>query len=322
MSVGTSDLLQQPGGRDLPPAAAGRSPGALLWRRLCRDRFALAGLAVIVALVLLAVLAPLIVRLAGAPGPDATDPHATDAFGSPAGPSADHLFGVDPLGRDVFSRVVYGARISLLVGIGGTAVAVVAGVAIGLLAGYHRGWLDAVLSRLVDLLMSFPILLLGIGIASACSIGKGCVGGAVRPGVVTVLLVISLVGWTTVARVVRGEVLALREREFVAAARVAGASEAAILLREILPNLAAPVVVYATLLVPQMILFEAALSFLGVGVGPATPSWGAMISDAVATFDTAWWYMLFPGLALLLTVLSFNLLGDGLQDALNPRTAR
>src|SRR5262249_1129003 len=149
----------------------------LFWRRLRADRLALTALAVIVALVLVAVLAPLIVKLAGAPGPNVQDSHAVDAFGTPLGPSSGHIFGVDPLGRAVFSRTVYGARVSLLVGIVGTAVAVVAGVTVGLLAGYYRGWVDTLLSRLVDVVLSFPVLLLGLGVASACSLGNGCLGG-------------------------------------------------------------------------------------------------------------------------------------------------
>ena len=192
----------------------------------------------------------------------------------------------------------------------------------GLFAGYFRGWVDTVLSRLVDVLLAFPILLLGIGIASACSLGHGCLGGLIKPGLGVVILVISFVNWTYIARIVRGQVLSLREREFVEAARSLGASHMRIMFREILPNLVAPLIVYATLIIPQNILFEAALSFLGVGVQPPDPSWGKMIADATDVFDTAWWYMVFPGAALLLTVLAFNLLGDGLQDAINPRASR
>jgi ABC-type dipeptide/oligopeptide/nickel transport system permease subunit len=250
------------------------------------------------------------------------DHDAVDMFGTPLGPSGDHWFGVDPLGRDVFARTVYGARVSLLVGIVGTGIAVLVGVTAGLLAGYYRGWVDTLLSRLVDVVLSFPVLLLGIGIASACSLGNGCVAGAVTPGLRTVILVVALVSWTSIARIVRGQVLSLREREFVVAARSLGASDRRIVTREILPNLTAPIIVYSSLLLPQTILLEAALSFLGVGVSPPTASWGWMIADAADNFDTQWWYMLFPGAALLLTVLAFNLLGDGLRDALDPRAER
>lgn len=323
MSVGAPGLLAQEERyeRDFAAGVA-RSPWQLFWRRLRSDRVAMVSLGVIVALVLIAVFAPLVVKLAGAPGPNVQDRTATDMFGTPIGPTADHWFGVDPLGRDVFARTVYGARVSLLVGIVGTGVAVLLGVTVGLLAGYYRGWVDTLLSRLVDVVLSFPVLLLGIGIASACSLGNGCVAGAITPGVRTVILVIALVTWTSIARVVRGQVLSLREREFVVAARSLGASNRRIVLREILPNLTAPLIVYSSLLLPQTILLEAALSFLGVGVSPPTASWGWMIADASDNFDTQWWYMVFPGAALLLTVLAFNLLGDGLRDALDPRAER
>ncbi len=324
MSIGASELLHEPGSLGAPTgsAAPGRSSARLLWSRLRSDPITLVALAVVVLVVLVAIFAPLVVKLFGAPGPNAVSDNAMDVFGSPKGPSSSALFGYDTLGRDVFSRTVYGARVSLLVGVGGTAIAVVLGVLVGLVAGYYRGWVDTLLSRFVDVLLSFPILLLALGVASACSLGKGCAGGAIKPGLGTVLLVVAIVNWTVIARIVRGQVLSLREREFVAAARVSGASDLAILFREILPNLTAPVLVYATLLIPQNILLESALSFLGVGITPPTPSWGAMIADASDNFDTAWWYMVAPGAALLLTVLSFNLLGDGLQDALNPRRSR
>jgi peptide/nickel transport system permease protein len=323
MSVGAPGLLAQEEryGRDVAAGAA-RSPWQLFWRRLRADRVALVALGVIVALILVALLAPLVVKLAGAPGPNMQDRDATDMFGTPLGPDGGHWFGVDLLGRDVFSRTVYGARVSLLVGIAGTGVAVLVGVTVGLIAGYYRGWVDTLLSRFVDVVLSFPVLLLGIGIASACSLGNGCVAGAITPGVRTVILVIALVTWTSIARVVRGQVLSLREREFVVAARSLGASDRRIVTREILPNLTAPLIVYSSLLLPQTILLEAALSFLGVGVSPPTASWGWMIADASDNFDTQWWYMVFPGAALLLTVLAFNLLGDGLRDALDPRGER
>jgi ABC-type dipeptide/oligopeptide/nickel transport system permease subunit len=323
MSVGAPGLLAQEERyeRDFAAGVA-RSPWQLFWRRLRDDRVALVAGGVIVALILVALLAPLVVKLTGAPGPNVQDRDATDMFGTPLGPTGEHWFGVDPLGRDVFSRTVYGARVSLLVGIAGTGIAVLVGVTVGLVAGYYRGWVDTLLSRFVDVVLSFPVLLLGIGIASACSLGNGCVAGAVTPGVRTVILVIALVTWTSIARVVRGQVLSLREREFVVAARSLGASNRRIVTREILPNLTAPLIVYSSLLLPQTILLEAALSFLGVGVSPPTASWGWMIADASDNFDTQWWYMVFPGAALVLTVLAFNLLGDGLRDALDPRAER
>jgi peptide/nickel transport system permease protein len=180
---------------------------------------------------------------------------------------------------------------------------------------------DTVLSRFVDVVLSIPILLLGLGLGAACAV-RGCVKGLVQPGVGSIIFIIALANWTYIARIVRGLVLSLREREFVEASRALGASDARIMFREILPNLVAPLIVYSSLLIPANILFEAALSYLGVGIRPPTASWGQMIAQATPIFNTAWWYMTFPGLALLFTVLAFNLVGDGLQDALNPRTAR
>ena len=172
----------------------------------------------------------------------------------------------------------------------------------------------------MDVMLAFPVLLLAIGLGVACA--DGCLSGAIQPGLTVVVTVIALSLWPYMARIVRGQVLSLREKEFVEAARSLGASNSRIIFREILPNLVAPIIVYGTILIPQVILFEAALSFLGIGIDPGTPSWGSMISDAVGVFDIAWWFMTFPGLALVLTVLAFNLVGDGLQDALNPRTAK
>jgi len=231
------------------------------------------------------------------------------------------LMGTDSLGRDVYSRVIYGTRVSLIVGVVGTSIATFIGVTLGVMAGFFRGWVDTALSRITDVVLSVPILLLGLGIGAACSV-RGCLSGAIQPGVRELLFLIAFATWTYIFRIVRGLVLSMREREFVEASRALGASNARIMFREILPNLIAPIIVYATLLIPLNILFEAALSFLGVGIRPPTASWGQMIAAATPIFNTAWWYMVFPGIALLLTVLAFNLLGDGLQDALNPRTAR
>lgn len=321
-SGGGLDFLR---GAPPPQGAAGsfaaRSPLALFWRRFRQDRIALAALAFIALLVVVALAAPLVVAALGLPGPNVQNPNLTNAFGSPLGPSAAHPFGVDQLGQDVMSRVIYGTRVSLEVGVIGTAIATVIGVVVGVLAGYHRGWVDTLLSRLIDVVLSIPILLLGLGVAAACAV-RGCVKGLVQPGLGSIIFIVALANWTYIARIVRGLVLSLREREFVQAARALGASDTRIMLREILPNLIAPVIVYATLLIPANILFEAALSFLGVGIRPPAVSWGEMIAQATPIFNTAWWYMTFPGIALLATVLAFNLLGDGLQDALNPRTAR
>ena len=296
-----------------------RSPMQLFWRRLRRDRVAMVALAFIVLLIIMAIAAPAIVSLAGAPGPKVQSSEALDVFGTPTGPSSDHLFGVDRLGRDVFSRTVYGARVSLEVAFIATGIAVLIGVTIGLAAGFYRGWVDTVLSRLTDVVLAFPILLLGLGLAAACSGANGCFRGLIQPGLPVVIMVIAIINWTYIARIVRGQVLSLREKEFVESARSLGASNTRIITREILPNLLAPLIVYSSLLIPANILLEAALSFLGVGVTGGTPSWGGMISEATSLFPEAWWFMLFPGLALLFTVLAFNLVGDGLQDALDPR---
>ncbi len=394
MSTGAAELLQDTGGTITDEAAtatgeiAARSPLALFWRRLRRDNVALIALAFIVLLILVAVFAGQIVKLFGAHPPNAQNSEALDDFGSAAAPGHGYLMGTDALGRDVFSRTIYGARVSLSTAFIATGLIVVIGVTLGMIAGYYRGVVDSALSRSMDVVLAFPVLLLALGLGAACSL-KGCltaqsVGrdlviagvvvmllpvaaaaisqvrgrpgfkaiagsdwilrlapGAVivfaglvftfivpstktiiQPGLPVVIFVITLAGWPYMARIIRGQVLSLREKEFVEAARSLGASDTRIIFRHLLPNLVAPIIVYTTLLIPTNILFEAALSFLGVGVQPPTASWGAMIADAISIFDTAWWYMTFPGVALLLTVLAFNLIGDGLQDALNPRTGR
>jgi peptide/nickel transport system permease protein len=311
-----------------PTQIAARSPWQIFWRRFREDRLAMAALVFIAVLVLVAIFAPLVVKIFGAPDPDARDTGALDPFFStPTGPSAEHLFGIDQIGRDVFSRTIYGARVSLIVAFGATAIATIAGIVAGLLAGYFRGWVDTLISRSVDVLLAIPYLLLATGLAAACTLGEtggggaGCLGGLIQPGIGVVIFVIAFTSWTYMARIVRGQTLSLREREFVEASRSLGASNRRILFRELLPNLTAPIIVYASILIPQVILYEAALSFLGVGVTDQ-PSWGQMISDATPIFADAWWYMLFPGLALLLTVLAFNLVGDAMQDALNPRAKK
>jgi ABC-type dipeptide/oligopeptide/nickel transport system permease subunit len=324
VSASAAEILPEPGGVGFfEPAAeiAARSPLQLFWRRFRRDRVAVASMGFVVFLVIVAIGAPLIVKILGLPGPYVQNLNLTDEFGSPLGPSGAHPFGVDQLGHDVMSRVIYGTRVSLEVGIVGTAIATVIGVSLGTTAGYYRGWVDTLLSRTVDVVLSIPILLLGLGIGAACAV-RGCLSGAISPGTGVIIFLIALVNWTYIFRIVRGLVLSLREREFVDATRALGASNARIMFGEILPNLVAPVIVYATLLIPLNILLEASLSFLGVGVRPPTASWGQMIAAATPIFNTAWWYMVFPGAALLLTVLAFNLLGDGLRDALNPRAAR
>jgi peptide/nickel transport system permease protein len=326
MSTGTTELLGAEGGAveetgivDGKQVTA-RSPLQLFWRRLRRDRLAMIALGIVVLAILVAIFAPLIVDVTGAPKPNVQNPDLLDDFGSPSGPTVHNWLGVDQRGRDVFARVVYGARISLLVAFISTTIIVLIGVTLGLIAGYYRGIVDSLLTRAMDVMLAFPVLLLAIGLGVACA--DGCLNNTIKPGLTVVVTVIALSLWPYMARIVRGQVLSLREKEFVEAARSLGASDSRIIFKEILPNLVAPIIVYGTILIPQVILFEAALSFLGIGIEPGTPSWGSMISDAVGVFDVAWWFMTFPGLALVLTVLAFNLVGDGLQDALNPRTAK
>jgi peptide/nickel transport system permease protein len=326
MGTGAAELFpgRASGGLELPEPGgdiAARSPLQLFWRRFRRDRVAQVSAAFILLLIVVAIFAPLVVKLLGLPSPYAQNPNLTGSFGEPLGPRSGHPFGVDQLGQDVASRVIYGTRVSLEVGVVGTAIAALIGVTLGLLAGFYRGWVDSVVSFLTNTTLSIPLLLLGLGIGAACAV-RGCVGGTIQPGVGVIIFLIAFGTWTAFARIVRGLVLSLREREFVEAARALGASDLRIMTREILPNLVAPIIVFATLQIPLNILIEAALSFLGVGVRPPTASWGQMIAAATPTFNTAWWWMVFPGAALLLTVLAFNLLGDGLRDALNPRTAR
>jgi peptide/nickel transport system permease protein len=305
----------------------GKSPWQLFWRRFRRDRVALAGLAFLILLVLLALLAPVVADRVVGHGPNDLYIHEpvkmVNEFGLPLGPNGDFWFGADRSGRDLFVRVIYGARTSLLVGVAATGVAVVVGVTLGMIAGFYGGWRDTLISRTTDIILSFPYLLFAIGIVGACSISvEGCFWGLVKPGLPIVIFVIALFTWPNICRVVRGNTLSLRESEFIDANRSLGASNISIIFRELLPNLVAPIIVYATLLVPSNILFEAALSFLGMGVPQTVPSWGRQLAEAAQIFRVAWWMMVFPGLFLFATTLSFNLVGDGLRDALDPRTGR
>ena len=304
-------------------AVQGRSLGRIAWERLKRDKLALAGGVVVLALIVIAVLAPWLANLVGQ-DPDAYHESLIDPlFGTPKGSlggiSADHLLGVEPVnGRDIFARVLYGARISLLVGFLSAIVAVVLGTVLGILAGFFGGWVDSVISRIMDGLLAFPQLLFIIALVSVMPNEMlGLTGSSVR--VFVMILVIGFFGWPYIGRIVRGQTLSLREREFVEASRSLGARAPRILFRELLPNLAAPILVYTTLIIPTNILTEAALSFLGVGIPPPNPSWGGMLSDAVATYRTDPMYMIIPGGMIFITVLAFNLFGDGLRDALDPK---
>ena len=223
-------------------------------------------------------------------------------------PSAQHWLGTDPLGRDVLSRIIYGSRVSLKVGFVAVGLATLVGLMIGSLAGFYGGWVDQVLMRLVDLMLCFPSFFLILAVIAL-----------LEPSIWNIMAVIGLTGWMGVARLVRAEFLSLREREFVVAARALGASDLRLILRHMLPNALAPVMVSATLGVAGAILTESALSFLGLGVQPPTPSWGNILTAGKDNIEIAWWLSFFPGLAILLTVMSYNLLGEGIREAIDPR---
>ncbi|MDQ4104759.1 MAG: ABC transporter permease [Actinomycetota bacterium] len=305
-------------------AIQGRSLRQIAWLRLKRDKVALAGGGVVAGLILVAIFAPVIVAVFGHPPLEfhyeKVDPELQVAVGNFGGISPDFLFGVEPVnGRDVFSRVVYGSRISLLIAFLATLLSVVLGTVMGVIAGYFGGWVDALISRTMDVFLAFPLLLFAIALAGVVpDQAFGLEGDTLR--IALMVFIIGLFNWPYIGRIIRGQALSLREREFIDAARSLGARSPRILFTEMLPNLAAPILVYSTLLIPTNILFEAALSFLGVGVRPPTPTWGGMLSEATHWFQIAPNFMLFPGLAIFITVLAFNLFGDGLRDALDPRS--
>jgi peptide/nickel transport system permease protein len=313
---------------DSAPGITGRSPAQMAWTRLRRDRVAMACMAVILLVVLVAVLAPLITKVLGLT--DDFNNHLIKDGGLPGGPlhsgiSWDHPLGVEPLtGRDLMYRLLYGSRISLLVAGLGTLFTVIIGVALGMIAGYSGGWVDALLSRLMDLLLSFPQLILLIALSPVLvQVLDTKLGIDGNPARITFLIVVFAVfGWTYLARLIRGQVLSIREREFVEAAISIGASSKRILIKEVLPNLWVPILVYASLLFPAYIGLEAALSFLGVGVSEPTPTWGRMLSDSVSFYTVDPLYLFIPGTYLFIVVLTFNLLGDSIRDALDPRAAR
>jgi ABC-type dipeptide/oligopeptide/nickel transport system permease subunit len=299
------------------------TPRQIFWREFRKDRLALVSIVFIVVMILLALTAPMIAKNLVHHDPNHLYLDRLDKFNLPTGPTGSFWFGVDDGGRDLFVRVLYGARTSLVVAFFATGISLVIGVVIGLVGGFYGGRVDTGLSRFTDIVMSLPVLLLALGLVAGCGLqAKGCLGGLIKPGLLLVSYVIGLFNWPYIARLVRGEVLRLREKEFVEAARAVGASNLRIMAREVLPNVFAPVLVFTTLIIPNNILFEAALSFLGIGVPPSTPSWGKMLSDAGSIFTVAWWMMVFPGLFLFATTLAFNLVGDGLRDALDPRARR
>jgi ABC-type dipeptide/oligopeptide/nickel transport system permease subunit len=344
-SAGKTGTLEESAALPIDPAEGakqieGRSLGQIAWSRLKRDKVAIAGGVVVILLILVAVFSvrPFggIIRLFGDPssdpnqgqagwlGPPPNDYHQDqinpDLGGLPlhawGGINSHFLLGVQPsTGRDVFSAIVYGAQISLLVAFLATLLSVVIGVVAGVVAGYFGGWVDALVSRTMDLFLAFPLLVFAIALISVLPNGN-----TVR--IAILVFIIGGFGWPYIGRIVRGQTLSLREREFVEAARSIGARSPRILFRELLPNLTAPILVYTTLLIPTNILFEAALSFLGVGVQSPTPSWGGLVSDAVEYYEFDPTYMIVSGMAIFITVLAFNLFGDGLRDALDPKGNR
>ncbi|MFD2080875.1 peptide/nickel transport system permease protein [Actinopolymorpha cephalotaxi] len=289
----------------------GRSPWRLAWERLRRDRVALICFVVIVLIVAIAIFAPLVAAITGHGVNTQYRTNGLTPDGMPKGPSSEFWLGTDDLGRDILVRIAYGARISLLVGVVATGITVAIGVVVGLAAGYFGGVVDTLLARLVDVVLSFPFMLFALALVSITG-----------PSLKVVIIAISAFSWASVARIVRGQVLSIREREFVEAARSLGASDSRIMFVDVLPNILAPVIVYTTLLIPTVIVVEATLSFLGMGVPEPTPTWGGMLNESIAYYQVAWWFIMFPGLALLATTLAFNLLGDGVRDAFDPSSDR
>ncbi|HEY6932585.1 MAG TPA: ABC transporter permease [Marmoricola sp.] len=293
------------------PRVQGRSPWLLAWQRLRRDRVAMISLVVIVLIAVIAVIAPVFAGITGHPPNQQYLQQGTTTAGLPVGPNGTFWFGADDLGRDILVRIAYGARISLGVGVAATLLTVAIGVVVGLAAGFFRGAVDTVLARFVDVILSVPFFLVAIALVSIAG-----------PGLTMTVLVIGAFSWASVARIVRGQVLSIREREYVEAARSLGATDMRIMFVDVLPNVLAQVIVYTTLLIPVVIVTQAALSFLGLGLQPPTADWGGMIAESQNFYQVAWWFPVFPGLALLITTLAFNLFGDGVRDAFDPRSGR
>ncbi len=307
----------------------GRSLLSIAWRRLKADKLAIAGAVVVVLLAIIAIFADVLTKLYGQSYLDQhnsgtsqlLDPLTSMPKGAFGGANGTHWLGITPvLGQDVLSLLLFGARTSLLIAISATALSLILGVTLGLVAGYYGGWIDMAISRTMDVLLSFPVLLMSISLLTVLSIFSS--SGSIRFAVIIFVLGFFPPGFPYIGRIVRGQVLSLREKEFVEASRSLGASNFWIMRKEIAPNLVGPILVYATLTIPTNILGEAGLSFLGVGVQPPTPSWGQMLADAGKYFQIDPTYLILPGLAIFISVLAFNLLGDGLRDALDPKSGR
>jgi peptide/nickel transport system permease protein len=325
------DVAASPGGPAPEPAASvsgkaieGRSLGQIAWMRLRRDKLAMAGGVVVVFLILVAIFGPFLVQSPTTYHSNLIDPVYSRPYGPFGGISLAHPFGVEPVtGRDMLARIVNGARVSLIIAFLSTALAVGIGVVMGVIAGYFGGWVDSVIARAMDIFLAFPLLVFAIALVGVIpSSAFGLSGNGLRIGLL--IFVIGFFAWPYMGRIIRGQTLSLREREFVDAARSMGARGPYVLFRELLPNLVGPILVYSTLLIPTNILFEAALSYLGVGIIPPQPSWGGMLSDAVSNgfYSIDPMFMIIPGLAIFITVMAFNLFGDGLRDALDPRGSR
>jgi peptide/nickel transport system permease protein len=293
-------------------AVEGRSQWQLTWRRLRSDKVAIASLVVIVVMVLLAIGAPLIAALVHHGANQAFPNTGENAVGNPVGPGTNGFWlGTDDTGRDLMVRIFYGARVSLFVGVVTTVIGTVAGVSVGMIAGYFGGIIDTILARFTDAVLAFPYVVLALALAVVFG-----------PSLSVIVGIISFFAWAGIARIVRGQTLSLKEKEYIEAARSLGAGPFRIMFIDILPNLLAPVLVLATLYIPAAVVFEATLSFLGLGIQPPTASWGNILAAAQPFYTVAWWYIVFPALALLITTLAFNLLGDGIRDAMDPTTER
>ncbi len=317
-----------------PEAAAieGRSLGVIAWRRLRHDKVAMTGGVVALLLVLVAVFARPLTALYGhdyltpnnTGSTNLTDPMTTMPLGNYGGISGSHWLGITPVsGNDILAQLIYGARTSLIIGAMATLLSLLFGVSLGLIAGYFRGWSDSFISRIMDLLLSFPTLLFSIALITVLSFTNSVLGLSGQPlRFALIIFVLGFFGFPYIGRIVRGQVLSIREKEFVDAARSLGASNYRIMTREIMPNLVGPILVYTTLTIPNNILGEAGLSFLGVGVQAPTPSWGQMLSDAGNYYQVDPTYLFLPGIAIFISVMAFNLFGDGLRDALDPKSTQ